>query len=181
MSVTGSTVSSFIVTAPFSAGRNGAEPLSLILKAGLALTCAIVPAPSRNGRYPFNKQRAKRPRLRFADSIGIDLLPFKALAQRGKGGVYQAADLLVSPARLVIMKEGLRHGETDWLGQDGFRRSQHEGRVLRSLLRAVCRFPSRFVNSRSVATVISCSKRSPDDLCCRGTALNRRGLHGNTR
>lgn len=84
-------------------------------------------------RDPFTKRRAKSSRLRFADSIGIDLLPFKGLAQRGKGGVYTAADLSVSPPRLVIVKEGRRHGETDWLGQDGFARVKREGRLLRKL------------------------------------------------
>jgi hypothetical protein len=84
---------------------------------------------------PFNKQRGKRPKLRISDSIGIDLFPFKALAQRGKGGVYQALDLLASPARFVIVKEGRRHGETDWLGRDGFARIRQESRILRSLCR----------------------------------------------
>jgi hypothetical protein len=84
---------------------------------------------------PFTKGLAKPRRLRFADSIGIDLLPFKALAQRGKGAVYQAADLSVSPARLVIIKEGRRHGETDWMDQDGFARIRREGRILRELRR----------------------------------------------
>lgn len=82
---------------------------------------------------PFNKRCAKPKRLRLADSIGIDLLPFKGLAQRGKGGVYRAVDLSVSPARLVIVKEGRRHGETDWLGQDGFALVKREGRLLREL------------------------------------------------
>jgi serine/threonine protein kinase len=84
---------------------------------------------------PFNKPCGKVRRLRVADSIGIDLLPFKGLARRGKGGVYETVDLSVAPPRLVIIKEGRRHGETDWLGQDGFTRIQHEAHVLRSLLR----------------------------------------------
>ena len=84
---------------------------------------------------PFTKGRIKSKRLRLADSIGMELLPFKAIAQRGKGGVYQAVDLSVSPARLVLVKEGRRHGETDWLGQDGFARTEREGRVLRDLHR----------------------------------------------
>jgi hypothetical protein len=118
------------------AGRNGAEPMIVDPEGrdrpDVRDRAHAIPKWACN---PFTKQRAKRPRLRISDSIGIDLLPFKALAQRGKGGVYQAIDLLASPARLVIMKEGRRHGETDWLGQDGFRRIQHEGRVLRSFFR----------------------------------------------
>ena len=86
-------------------------------------------------RDPFRKSHAKPAKLRLAVSIGIDLLPFKALRQRGKGGVYQAVDLSVSPARLVIVKEGRQHGETDWRGQDGFARIQREARMLRLLLR----------------------------------------------
>jgi Protein kinase domain len=81
---------------------------------------------------PFQQRRRKRI-FRIASPIGSDFLPFKALAQRGKGGVYEAVDLSVSPARLVIVKEGRRHGETDWLGHDGFARTQHEARVLRLL------------------------------------------------
>ena len=84
-------------------------------------------------RDPFEKRRSKPARLRVTNSIGLDLLPFKALAQRGKGGVYQAVDLSVWPVRLVIIKEGRRHGETDWLGQDGFARVKREGRLLREL------------------------------------------------
>jgi hypothetical protein len=118
----------------FSRSRNGAEG-TILDPAGrvhrdIRDRAHAVPTWLRD---PFNKWPAK-PR-RFTNSIGTDLLPFKALSQRGKGGVYQAVDLSVSPARLVIIKEGRRHGETDWLGHDGFARIQHEARVLRSLRR----------------------------------------------
>jgi serine/threonine protein kinase len=63
------------------------------------------------------------------------LFPFKVRSQRGKGGVYEAVDVSVSPPRLVIIKEGRRHGETDWLGEDGFARIKREARVLRNLHR----------------------------------------------
>jgi serine/threonine protein kinase len=86
-------------------------------------------------RDPFRTGTPKPARLRVAESIGIDLLPFKAVAQRGKGGVYEAVDLSISPPRLVIVKEGRRHGETDWRGYDGFARIQHEARALRLLRR----------------------------------------------
>ena len=83
---------------------------------------------------PFHKERAK---LRKPDGpIGVELLVFKAKAQRGKGGVYEAVDLSVSPARIVIIKEGRRHGETDWEGRDGCARIEQEARVLRALRRA---------------------------------------------
>jgi Protein kinase domain len=68
--------------------------------------------------------------------IGIQLLAYKVKMQRGKGGVYEALDLSVSPPRRVILKEGRRHGETDWFGRDGYARLKHEGRVLQSLRKA---------------------------------------------
>jgi hypothetical protein len=118
----------------FSRGRNGGQG-AIFDRAGrvhrdIRDRAHAVPTWLRD---PFNKWRAK-PR-RFTNSTGPDLLPYKALSQRGKGGVYQAVDLSVSPARLVIIKEGRRHGETDWLGHDGFARIQHEARVLRCLRR----------------------------------------------
>jgi len=67
--------------------------------------------------------------------IGLRFLVTQALAQRGKGGVYEALDLDAQPARLCILKEGRRHGETQWDGSDGFRRVGHEATALRDLLR----------------------------------------------
>lgn len=58
---------------------------------------------------------------------------FRALSQRGKGGVYQAFDLSASPPRLCVLKEGRRHGETGWDGRDGYWRVEHEARILASL------------------------------------------------
>jgi hypothetical protein len=83
---------------------------------------------------PFNK--GARIRTLPKGPIGLELLAYKARARRGKGGVYQALDLSVSPPRLVIIKEGRRHGETDWNGTDGYSRIKHEGQVLRALQRA---------------------------------------------
>ena len=57
---------------------------------------------------------------------------YEALVQRGKGGVYRAVDHSSSPAKAVVIKEGRRHGETDWLGRDGFYRTKREARVLKS-------------------------------------------------
>jgi serine/threonine protein kinase len=76
--------------------------------------------------------------------IGIQLLPYKVKMQRGKGGVYEALDLSVCPPRRVILKEGRRHGETDWLGLDGYARLKHEGWVLRSLRKAGLPVPLLF-------------------------------------
>jgi hypothetical protein len=91
---------------------------------------------------PFQSAGPKSPSR--AGPIGIQLLAFKARMQRGKGGVYEALDLSVSPPRRVILKEGRRHGETDWLGQDGYARVKHEARVLRSLRRVGVPVPRIF-------------------------------------
>jgi hypothetical protein len=73
-----------------------------------------------------------------------DLLVFKAKAQRGKGGVYEAVDLSVLPVRRVIIKEGRRHGETNWDGRDGYALVRHEARVLRKLRAAGLPVPEVF-------------------------------------
>jgi serine/threonine protein kinase len=59
---------------------------------------------------------------------------FRALAQRGKGGVYQALDLNVNPPRLCLIKEGRKYGELTWDGRDGRWRVRNEARVLEELL-----------------------------------------------
>jgi hypothetical protein len=58
---------------------------------------------------------------------------FRALAQRGKGGVYQAFDLSVQPMRLCILKEGRKNGEPCWDGRDGYWRVKNEEKVLDAL------------------------------------------------
>ncbi|HEX8279763.1 MAG TPA: lipopolysaccharide kinase InaA family protein [Chthoniobacterales bacterium] len=80
---------------------------------------------------PFTTGRDRSRRIR--GPIGRDYLPYKALMQRGKGGVYEAIDLSVMPARVVIIKEGRRHGETGLRGDDGRDRVHREAAVLRSL------------------------------------------------
>jgi hypothetical protein len=57
----------------------------------------------------------------------------RAHSHRGKGAVYEALDLAGGEGRSVIIKEGRRHGETDWSGVDGAARVRWEGRVLRKL------------------------------------------------
>ena len=83
---------------------------------------------------PFQKSRGDGSKKRGL--LLRDLLVFKAKAQRGKGGVYEAVDLSVLPVRRVIVKEGRRHGETNWDGRDGYALVRHEARVLRKLGRA---------------------------------------------
>lgn len=58
---------------------------------------------------------------------------FRALRQRGKGGVYQAVDLSMRPPRLCVMKEGRRHGEPGWDGRDGYWLVKNEKKSLRAL------------------------------------------------
>jgi hypothetical protein len=66
---------------------------------------------------------------------------YEALVQRGKGGVYQALDLSSVPAKPCVIKEGRRHGETDWLGRDGFHRVKHEAQFLRSTSHSIAAVP----------------------------------------
>jgi serine/threonine protein kinase len=81
-----------------------------------------------------------KPRRRRAKQwdglINRQLLITGLRAQRGKGGVYEAFDVAASPGRNVIVKEGRRHGETDWDGTDGLTRIRREFRVLRTLARS---------------------------------------------
>lgn len=58
---------------------------------------------------------------------------FRALTQRGKGGVYQAIDLSAQHPRLCILKEGRKDGEPGWDGRDGYWRVRNEEQVLSSL------------------------------------------------
>lgn len=83
---------------------------------------------------PINKRPIKPSKSR--SPFGLELLVHKALAQRGKGGVFEALDLSNFPPRLVIIKQGRRHGDLDWTGVDGYARIKQEGRTLRVLHRA---------------------------------------------
>ena len=100
-----------------------------------AAGCAVPPWL----KDPFQRKPPKPRRLR--GPIGRDYLAFRALAQRGKGGVYEAIDLSVSPPRLVILKEGRPLGEIDFLRCDGFMRARQEARLLRLLRRRGVRVP----------------------------------------
>jgi hypothetical protein len=91
---------------------------------------------------PFQKSCLKGSKWRGL--ISRELLVFKAKAQRGKGGVYEAVDLSVLPVRRVIIKEGRRHGETNWDGRDGYALVKHEAQVLRKLRKAGLPVPEIF-------------------------------------
>lgn len=82
---------------------------------------------------PFIKRRPARAKPTPAGPLGTTLRVFRALSQRGKGGVYQALDLSAQPPRLCLLKEGRRWGEVSWDGRDGYRRVRHEERVLGQL------------------------------------------------
>ena len=93
---------------------------------------------------PFKGWRPRSNDSNIGGPLGPDYLPFRAIMQRGKGGVYEAVDLSISPARLVIIKEGRRHGETTWDGKDGYDRARSESRALRSLRAAGAPVPKVF-------------------------------------
>ena len=84
---------------------------------------------------PFADPRlGKRAQVGTPNPLKRTILAYEAISQRGKGGVYRALDISVSPMRLCILKEGRRDGETDWDGRDGYWRVKHEEHVLSSLL-----------------------------------------------
>lgn len=93
---------------------------------------------------PLVRRSTRTAQIRLPDPFGIDLLPLKAITQRGKGSVYKALDLSVVPPRLVIVKEGFRHGESNWLGLDGFAQVKREGTILRQLKRQHVPVPTVF-------------------------------------
>ena len=53
---------------------------------------------------PFVADPQKTKFFKFTGPIGVELIAFNAKMQRGKGGVYEALDLSVSPPRVVIIK-----------------------------------------------------------------------------
>ncbi|MET0648058.1 MAG: hypothetical protein ABW208_15690 [Pyrinomonadaceae bacterium] len=85
---------------------------------------------------PFIPKRPRREAPPASTPLRTTFKAFRALKQRGRGGVYQALDLSVTPPRLCVLKEGRKDGEVDWDGRDGVWRVRHEGRVLASLLSA---------------------------------------------
>jgi hypothetical protein len=94
---------------------------------------------------PFMERRvAAENGAQIGGLLGTGYLPFRAISQRGKGGVYEALDLTTSPARLMIIKEGRRDGEVDWDGRDGYARVKHEAAVLRALRKAGLPVPKVF-------------------------------------
>ena len=85
---------------------------------------------------PFAARRRRAPARRAPGPDASSFRVFRALVQRGKGGVYQAVDLRGDAPRLCLLKEGRKNGELGWDGRDGARRVRHEERVISSLLAA---------------------------------------------
>jgi serine/threonine protein kinase len=71
---------------------------------------------------------------------------FRALVQRGKGGVYQAIDVSGSAPRLCLLKEGRKNGELNCDGRDGAWRVRHEERVLTLLAATGVDVPSIYTS-----------------------------------
>lgn len=69
---------------------------------------------------------------------------FRAITQRGKGGTYQALDFSTNPPRFCIIKEGRRHGEVFWNGQDGYCLVENEFKVLSELNKTCGSVPQVF-------------------------------------
>lgn len=73
------------------------------------------------------------PKIPTANPLQSSYKVFRALLQRGKGGVFQALDFRNNVPRMCLVKEGRRNGETAWNGCDGFMRIQNEARVMAAL------------------------------------------------
>jgi len=80
---------------------------------------------------PFQPVRSQVA-FELATPLETDYTNYEALTQRGRGGIYKARDVSSARGKLCVIKEGRRHGETDWLGRDGFIRIKREAQFLRS-------------------------------------------------
>jgi Protein kinase domain len=90
---------------------------------------------------PFSR-RQDLPRFELSDSpLKTTFRVFRALAQRGKGGVYQALDLTTTPPRFCIVKEGRKNGEVAWDARDGSSRVRSERHVLAAMREAGIKVP----------------------------------------
>jgi hypothetical protein len=98
---------------------------------------------------PFLDCRPRRASKPKATPLQTTVRAFRALTQRGKGGVYHALDLSVTPPRLCVLKEGRKHGEVGWDGRDGYWRVRHERRVLASLSGAGINVPRVYASFRA--------------------------------
>ena len=95
---------------------------------------------------PFPQHRQTSMPVPVATPLKTTFRAYDALFQRGKGGVYRALDLSVAPARLCVIKEGRRRGETDLDGRDGYWRVKHEENILRVLHQAGVKVPEVYAS-----------------------------------
>jgi serine/threonine protein kinase len=78
-------------------------------------------------------RRSQRRERTAENPLASTFKVFRALTQRGKGGVYQAIDLSVQPPRCCLLKEGRKAGEVGWDARDGAWKVRNEERVLSAL------------------------------------------------
>ena len=122
---------------------------------------------------PFRPPNARTEFVRVT-ALETDYTDYEALVQRGRGGVYRAQDISSGRSRPCIIKEGRRHGETDWWGRDGFDRIKREAQFLQSTSTGVAALPRvlatfhanssyylvmEHVNGRSLQEVINSRER----------------------
>lgn len=98
---------------------------------------------------PFLVRRAPRGPGSKRSPLQTTVRAFRALTQRGRGGVYHALDLGATPPRLCVLKEGRRHGEVGRDGRDGCWRVRHEKRVLAALNAAGINVPRVYGSFRA--------------------------------
>jgi len=126
---------------------------------------------------PFQSLRS-RAAFEHATPLETDYTRYEALSQRGRGGIYKARDVSSARAKLCVIKEGRRHGETDWLGRDGFIRIKCEAQFLRSTgIAAVPRVVRTFRANGSYYLVMECiSGRSLQQVLTSGHRMSTRRM-----
>lgn len=93
---------------------------------------------------PFTAEEAVASPTSSVSPLGTTIKIFEAISQRGKGGVYRAADFSTPVPRLCILKEGRRHGEVTFDGRDGHERVKHEKEALQTLRQCDVKVPRVF-------------------------------------
>jgi serine/threonine protein kinase len=94
---------------------------------------------------PFRRGATSNARTTIT-ALETNYSDYEAIVQRGRGGVYRALDLSAVPKKICIIKEGRKHGETDWLGRDGIDRVKQEALFLKTVSRDVGGVP-RFITT----------------------------------
>lgn len=102
---------------------------------------AAIPQWANSSNFALAATARDDSRHHASGLLPADLLPFAALSQRSKGGVYKALDLSVSPGRIVAVKEGRLDGEINVFGIDGYTLAKREARNLRLLKKAGAKVP----------------------------------------